>query len=59
MRMFKVTVDGISHHEQAGARTPEEYQHYLTHTEGMKFVRVKEWISGGARQPLPKFEDEE
>lgn len=49
--MFKVTVDGTSHHEPAGGRTPEEYQHHLVHDQGMKFVHVKEWISGGARQP--------
>lgn len=59
MRMFKVTVDGISHHEPAGTRTPEEYQHHLVHDQGMKFVHVKEWISGGAKQPLKDEAGEE
>lgn len=59
MRMFKVTVDGTSHHEPAGGRTPEEYQHHLVHDQGMKFVRVKEWISGGARQPNHREDGEE
>lgn len=49
--MFTVIIEGLSHHEPARGRTPEEHQHALVE-DGHKFVRVFEWIKGGARQPL-------
>lgn len=49
--MFKITIEGLSHHEPANGRTPEEYQHFLV-GEGHKFVHVREWIRGGAKQPI-------
>lgn len=55
MRMFAITVAGERMpHEPSGGRTPEEYQHFLVHTEGMRFVRVKEWIKRGARGFVPR-----
>jgi len=57
--MFKITVNGHSYHESANGRTPEEFQHHLTTVEGMKFVHVAEWVSGGARSPLLQRDEAE
>lgn len=49
-RMFAISVAGERlGNEPAGGRTPEELQHHLTHVEGLKNVRVYEWIRKGAR----------
>lgn len=61
MRMFKISHKASigTVHEPARGRTPEELQHHLTHKDGLEFVRVREYISGGARSPLIDKEDSE
>jgi hypothetical protein len=60
MRMFKIShSQGDPRHEPARGRSPEELQHHLTHIDGLKFVRVREYISGGAKAPDLPEDDEE
>lgn len=56
MRMFKITVNGTTFHEPANGRTPEELHHHLTVVEGMRNVKVAEWIRRGARTPITQRE---
>lgn len=60
MRMFAITVAGVPFaSEPSRGRTPEELQHRLTHEEGLKWVRVREWIAGGASATERTTEDTE
>lgn len=58
MRMFRITINGKAMpHQDSRGRTPEEFQHHLTHVDGHRYVRVVEWVSGGARSPERDVED--